>query len=271
MGGAGLLLFLTLSLRPAHEELDLQIARVTKDIEARPDRAELHLKRGELHRLHEDWAAAKADFDRAEKLDPGLAAVDLARGRMWLGIGDPKEARKCLDRVLAREPGRPDALVERARALVRLGQRAAAVEDYTRAVSTPAPSDPEIFLERSQAQSADGRVEEALRGLDEGIRRLGPLVTLQLAAIDLELGAKRTDAALARLDSIAAKSERKDPWLARRGEILREAGRRDEAREAFRGALKAVESLPPFRRQAKATLDLEKRVRAALEAVDEKR
>jgi curved DNA-binding protein CbpA len=49
------------------------------------------------------------------------------------------------------------------------------------------------------------------------------------------------------------------------------AGRADEAREAFRGALKAIESLPPSRRQAKATLDLEKRVRAALEVVDEKR
>ena len=102
--GHGVFLALALFLGPAHEGLDLQIARATREIEARPGCAELHLQRGELHRLHEDWAAAKADFDRAEKLDPKMTGVDLARGRLWLAAGDPKEAGKCLDRFLSRSP-----------------------------------------------------------------------------------------------------------------------------------------------------------------------
>ena len=53
-------------------------------------------------------------------------------------------------------------------------------------------------------------IDEALRGLDEGINQLGPVVTLQLLAIDLELRRKSYDAALTRLDLIAAESERKE-------------------------------------------------------------
>jgi hypothetical protein len=50
----------------------------------------------------------------------------------------------------------------------------------------------------------------------------------------------------------------------RRGEILQMAGRHEEARLAFTMALKEIESLPAGRRQSKATMELEKRVRSLL-------
>ena len=76
---------------------------------------------------------------------------------------------------------------------------------------------------------------------------------------------RRYDAALARLERIAAQSPRKERWLARRGEILRQAGRTAESREAFGKALEAIQSLPSYHRSTKATVELENRVRAALE------
>jgi len=103
-----------------------------------------------------------------------------------------------------------------------------------------------------------------LRGLDEGINKLGPVVTLQLAAIDLELRRKNYDAALTRLDQITAKSERKEAWLVKRGEILKLAGRDDEARTAFNAALVAIEALPPAYRQSRTVIALELRARSAL-------
>src|SRR2546429_3401664 len=47
---------------------------------------------------------------------------------------------------------------------------------------------------RDRALAAEGgdHLDEALRGLDEGIKRLGPIVTLELYAIDLELDRKST-------------------------------------------------------------------------------
>jgi len=123
-----------------------------------------------------------------------------------------------------------------------------------------------MYIERAQTLAAAGIEfrDEALRGLDEGMEKLGPLITLQLAALDLELAQKRYDRALARLERIAAGSPRKETWLARRGEIMEQAGRKTEAHESYAAALAAIETLPPHRRRVKATTEMETRLRAAL-------
>ncbi len=256
-----------------HGDLHEQIEAVTKQIEKDPADALLYFKRGELYRFHEDFKASLADLKRAALLAPKLDGVDLATGRTWLQAGDAREARVALDRFLARHPDVADALVERARALVRLGERAAAVEDYTRALAKTSEPRPETYIERAQALAAQGpdRLDEALRGLDEGMRKLGPAVSLQLLAIDFEVSARRYEAALGRVDRATAAAERKDSWLARRGDILKLAGRTKEARSAFTAALAEIESLNPYRRKAKATMELESRLRAELEAPHEGR
>lgn len=250
---------------PIHEQIAALTDRITED----PQNAALYLKRGELHSHHLDWPAALADYERAAQLDPTLAAVDFARGRTLLQAGRPTEARSALDRFLAKHPDHAEGLATRARVLVSLGHGLAAGADYTRAIAAAERLDrpnPEYYLERARALAAEGgdHADEALRGLDEGVRRLGPLMVLQLYAIDLELAGKRYDAALARLDTLAAQSPRKEPWLARRGEILEQAGRAAQARLAYEQALAAIESLPARHRQTEATARLEARIRAAL-------
>ncbi len=56
--------------------------------------------------------------------------------------------------------------------------------------------------------------------------------------------------------------------MPRCGEILRQAGRKPEAAEAFKSALKAMETLPAVRRRVSAVAELEKRIRTALAEVD---
>src|SRR6185503_15871944 len=97
-----------------------------------------------------------------------------------------------LDRFLERDPANEEARAERGRALVMLGAPLEASLDFTCAVQAAArrgDPPPEYYLDRAQAQAAAGgdHLEEALSGLDEGIARLGPVVTLELAALDLEL------------------------------------------------------------------------------------
>ena len=89
-------------------------------------------------------------------------------------------------------------------------------------------------------------------GLDEGLERLSGPVTLQIYAIDLELTRGHHDAALVRVDRIAATSPRKESWLVRRGEILEQAGRPVEARKAYDDALLAIDGLPASRRWNRA-------------------
>ena len=250
----------------AHGDLHLQIVGLTKDIEKDAKNPELYLRRGELHRAHSDWDAAQADYDHAFALDPKMEMIDLAKGRMFLEANWPLSAKIALDRFLVGHPDHAEALVARARTFVKLNQRLAAAKDYTKALAKSSEGRPELYLERAQALATEGKqhVDEALKGLDEGIQKLGPLVTLQLYAIDLEVESKRFDAALARLETVMAKAPRKETWLERRGNILREAGRNTEARQAYEAALKAMDTLPPVRRNVPAMADLEQRLKKAV-------
>ena len=260
-----ILVALLSSLVQAHEGLHEQIEAITAKIKRDPKNASLYLQRGELHRLHRDWARAAADYDRAERLGPTLTVVKLARGKMFFDSGKFHRAKVTLDGFLQRQPKHYDGLVTRARVLAKMGSRTEAARDFSEALAISALPEPELYLERAQVVAADeAGIDEALVGLDEGSKRLGPIVTLQLAAIDLEVRRHTYDGALHRLDSIAAQSERKETWLVRRGEILTLAGRNEEARAAFNAALVAIESLPAGPRQSRATAALELRARAAL-------
>lgn len=249
----------------AHEGVHEQIVALTARIKRDPGNASLYLQRGELYRLHRNWRRAAVDYDRAARLQPGLTVIDLARGKMLFESRRPQQAKIVLDRFLRRQPDHVEGVITRARVLAAIGARVQAARDYTQAIALAPAPEPELYLERAQVLAGDAdHIEEALRGLDEGIKRLGSLVTLQLLAIDLELRRKNHDAALTRLDMITAQSERKEMWLVRRGEILRSAGRIEEAHAAFKTALDAIEALSPDRRQNRSVTALQLRARSGL-------
>jgi predicted Zn-dependent protease len=263
-------IFIALACSPvavlAHGDLHGQILELTQRIEKEPGNPELYLARGELHRAHEEWDAAQADYDFAFALNPKLEVIDFVRGRLFLEANWPISAKIALDRFLSKQGNHVEALVTRARTLRKLESRVAAARDYTRAIQFTTESRPELYLERAQTLVAEGGpyIKEALQGLDEGIRKLGQLVTLELNAIDIEVTQKQYDGAITRLDAIAAKSPRKETWLARKGDILQLAGRTDDARTAFTAALQAMETLPPGRRNVPAMLELQQRIRDQL-------
>ena len=246
----------------AHGPIHEQIARLTQRIQEEPHDASLYLRRGELHGLHEDWGAALSDFDKATELLPTLTAVDLARGKTLLRSRQFQQAREALDRYITRHRDHPEAFLTRAQVLLELGDAAASARDYGRAIAElegMEQSKPEHYLEWSRAFAEVGDHGQALRALDQGIARLGPIVSLQLPAIDLELTRGQYDAALARLETVSEQSPRVEPWLVRRGEILEQAGRLTEALCIYEEALAGLEPLTTSR-----MAELESKVRASL-------
>jgi tetratricopeptide (TPR) repeat protein len=241
---------------PLHEQIEALGTRIEQD----PSDAMLYLRRGELLGLHGECDAALADFDSAAFLAPSLAAVELARGKALAEDGRLVPARLALDRFMARSPGHAEAHALRARVLLKLGDPRGAVEDYERAIAGWERPEPEYYLERARVLANLGDLGRAVRGLDEGIAKLGPVVSLELPAIDIELAAGRYERALARVDRIAARFPRRAPWLARRGEILERAGRLPEARQAYLEALETSRLARP----TGATLELRARVARAL-------
>jgi len=264
----GVALAATLTCLPArlsaHGDVHPLIAELTKKLQSEPRNAKLYLDRGEYYRSDGNWKDAAADFDRAGECDPQWALVHLSRGRLWLDAGDPRKALTSLDRYLVLAPKDVDGLVYRARAKARLNEFLAAAADYATAIGHAQPPRPELFIEHAEVLKAAGpkHFEAAIQTLDDGIRKMGPLVTLELPAIDLEVTAGRADAALARIDRLAAQSPRKESWCLRRGEILEQAGRPAEARVAYEAGWTALQSLPPGRRNTRATQDLESRIQS---------
>lgn len=228
--------------------------------------SELHIQRAGLYARDSNWDAALADLDRAATLDPGRREVDYLRGRVLLDADRAAEAEVALLRFLTTSPGHAAGRSTRARALVRLGRPLEAAEDFRRATTGQLASSPDDYLERARALRSAGpeHVEPAIDALDEGIAALGPVVGLEMLAMQLELEAGRWDAALARLDRVASGSTRQEAWLARRGEMLERAGRRAEARAAFEKARLALERVPAHRRRTPAMTRLGTRILEAM-------
>lgn len=254
----------------AHGDLHPRIEALTKEIAVCPTNALLFFERGELHRAHREWTNALSDYDAAQKLDPNIRMIHYCRGRLWLDAEEPAKAIDPLNRYLAGATNDANAFATRARAYAALGKRQEAADDFSRSIAITPAGAPELYVERAESLHALGKDEEALEGLDKGIARIGPLVTLELQAIDLDAGLKRFDSALKRLDILMSKSQRKESWLVRRGQILNQAGRHAEAVEAYNGALRAIERLPAAHRHTRTTLQLESSTRSALLALTAK-
>ena len=268
----GVLLFTVLAPTPApaHGDFHSLITLANEDIAKDPSNADLYLRRGELYRLHQMYAEAESDILKAEALAPDMIMIELCRGRLRMDTAWPLSARAHFDQFLAKHPNHIEALTLRSRVWQQLGQPLFAADDLARAVAASPEGAPELYIERAQALAIAGpaNLGSALAVLDQGIQRMGPLVTLQLTAIDLELRRANYDGALARVDAVAARSPRKESWLVRRGEILLQAGRAAEAKQAYQSALTALDTLPPTRRNVPAVADMEKRIRRELEQLN---
>lgn len=242
----------------AHEGIHEQLEAATRAITSEPRNAALYLKRGELYRLHKEWKNAERDYDRARGLEPELHAVELARGRMLFDSGRARDAIAPLQRYVRAIPSDANGHTALARALVAANRTSDAVKEFELALAGQA--DPDLSLEYAAALNAAGRRDDALRYLDS----LPPLVTLQLAAIDLELRAGNAEGALRRVDAAMAGASRKEEWLERRGDLLVKLGRAAEAKAAYQAALDAMSTLPPERRRTRAATAMERRLRGAL-------
>ncbi len=248
----------------AHGDVHPRILEFTEQIKRSPTNTTLYLQRAELYRIDGDYTNAMADLNHVAQHDRSLKRVDFLRGQVQQDAGQPQSALGPLNRYLADQPPDAEAYTVRARVLIKLNRPAPAIEDFTAAIKWSSTPNPELFIERAAAWRTLGKPEEAMRGLDEGIRRLGPIVTLQLPAVDAELALKKTDAALARIDTVMTRLQRKETWLVRRAEILRNASREAEARTNYFAALEAINRLPPAHRGTRMTLELESRIRTAI-------
>ena len=216
----------------AHPSLDHDIGTATRRLAKSSEPAHEYLIRGELHRLAGHFEAAEHDYAHAARLDPRLDEVALCRAALFFDRGLAREADAELEGFRSAHPERPEGLILGARIAAARGRPLNAARDFSLAIEfLPSPS-PDLYLERAGLLTAAGpdHFDEALEGLESGIVRLGPVVSLELTVVDLLVAWGRLDDALARLDRVLAGMERPGPLLAKRAEILSLLGDEQSAR-----------------------------------------
>lgn len=252
----------------AHGDLHQRIGQLMAEIARQPDDAQLHLALASVYCQHGEWKFALAETEAVERLAPGLHLADFLRSEALLGDGKPAEARALLDRLIATQPKNFRALTLRARALAALGQPAACVADYRAALRAVAQPEPDLVQETADALVACGQSDEAVQALGDGIARLGPIPSLMLRAMELEVATGRFDAALSRIDAMQKSAPRPEPWMAKRAELLTQAGRPAEARAAWQALIAHLAALPNLQRGSHAMSLLAERARQALAQID---
>ena len=241
-----------------HGDRHEHLARLDAKIEADPNSVSHLLERAAAHRRLGHHQASLADLDRVVVLSPDNHQVHFLRGLTHLRGGEFDEAEAALRRYLASVPESASGHLALAETLSAEGRHLAAAGQYTLAIAAQPTPIPEHYLARAKAYRAAGKphLGLAVEGLDEGMAVMGPLITLQRLAIEIEHVRGNHAGAIARIDRVLAKAPRKETWLVNKGRILASAGRQAEALDTFRLARAALESLPPRIRSSPAMVAL---------------
>lgn len=254
----------------AEDDIAEAMEALNREIAASPADGRLLVRRSRLHALAQRYDQALADLDQGNRLTP-LPSIERERAQVYLDAGWNETGLEHASRHLAKFPEDAEAYLIRGRLQLKLGRRAEAGADMAAGIQRTKDPPLDLYLERASAlTSEDGAyLGDALATLEQGMKRLGPIVTLETAALEIELQQKRYDAALSRVDGLVQRMPRKDAWLARRGDVLVQAGRMDEARKAYQDALDAIRQLPPVQRTRGPTRELESQIRNILEKTDD--
>lgn len=265
-----LVLALYTSTLLAHGALHDQIDELSHQIEHHPGQAELYLKRGLVYQEDGRTTDAERDFKQALQLDPKARSAHFHLAQLALQQKQFELAQDYATAFLNSLTGEKGGL---SRGNQLLGAIHVARKDFENATQayqaaldhSEEPS-PDLYLDLADAHLARGHqyVDSALKALEQGMQRLGPLPILQDKAIAVNRSAGRFDAALTQLDSLLAQGQRLPELYHRKGLILREAGRTEEAGHAFQSALANLEKIPPARQNSAAMQTLRAEILAEL-------
>lgn len=244
-----------------HDGLHGQIVKLSDRIQLNPECAELYVQRADLYRRHRDWELAHRDLDVAQAYQPGLVSISYSRAQICYDLQQIALSAFYLEKYLYTISDDIRAFRFQAHLESQRGRHALAAEIYSKLIRLQASPQPQDFLDRAAALANlnDDGPRVALRSLEEGIQNLGSLIVLESAALDLEANMKMFPEALRRLNRILLRMPRKEKWLARKGDILKAAGRSQEACLEYEASLDAISKLPVKQRSTRAMVRLAQR------------
>lgn len=258
-GAAGLLWAVTLAQGSwGHGDRNEHLARLDAEVEANPDSVRHRFERAEALRRLGRYGESMADLDRVQAVSPSNPRVHYLRGLTHFDRGEFADAEASLRRYIDSKPESVSAHGALAETLMQQGRHREAGDAFGLAIALHPTPAPDHYIARAKAyRGAGGQyLDVAVEGLDDAMSSIGPLVTLQRLAIEIELDRGNHAGALDRIDAVLAAVPRKESWLAYKGRVLVSSGREQDALDVFRLAREALESLPPRVQSSPAMVSL---------------
>ena len=225
-----------------------QLTEIARELELRPRDFELFRQRALLHVSHEDWQAALVDLEHADRLNPGGVMSDGIRGRALNLAGQWAAARAALNAHLKMQPTDAEAIFQRARAGHHLRRLDEAAKDYRDALLLMEPAAAERVIEAAEVIRIHEGPAASLAFLDAALQKLGSDPALLQQTLKLAEQEGLHERALSAVQSLMEQAPRPEPWMLRRAEILRQAGRADDAKAAWTALRDHLLSLPNLER-----------------------
>ena len=268
------LALLDISIATAHGSHERRLRQLEHQINQMPagEAVELLLQRADLHRRQNAWEAALHDYQSVASLEPDNIHMTLGRAQLHLDQQQFFIAIEWSSRALHLEPATTRAGLLHARALLGIGDFDSAAIVYGDAMGKLSQPRPEHYIELAQIVSADkghpDSESRAIAVLDNGIHKLGNLVSLHEFAFQLELQEGDREAALRRIDKVLALNDSLLNWRMQRGELLLDLGHMADAREEALCLIYRIQQLPQQRRRSQVFADLMTRSQRIVERVN---
>ena len=235
-----LLILLVLALPcPAHTDLQLQIDKLTHDLSSDPANTDLLMKRGDLHRRHQDWGLAHDDFARVRQIDPGHPYIDWFAGRLEVEAGEPQKGIALLDEFLKHKPQHVIALQNRAQGYLLLSQPLPAANDYRAVIQHSKTPGPELYRACASAYLAAGETyyEQAMDIVRQGLMRIPGEISLTGLGTDISLARADLDTAQTLIDSLPGPVMGLSQWKVRGALLDCLSGQNESAAKGFIGVI----------------------------------
>jgi len=247
----------------SHGDLHDQIHDVSTKLHHDMHNAALYLKRGQLYLKDETPNEAIRDFRKALDLDSELMVAHYHLAQALLTIGESDTAERHARLFIASLGQMTYGGLSRGYGLLgRIYQERNdpinAAEAYEKSLQNNMQPRPFSYLRVAEAyvQSGQQYHQQALNILDKGIDKLGPIVTLQEAAIELELLFEHYDAALTRVRTLRTQGLHEANIHFKQASIMSKAQRLEEAQAHYKMALTEIDRLPTNKQSSRAMLKL---------------
>jgi tetratricopeptide (TPR) repeat protein len=246
------------TIAPAHEAIDVQIEHINTLLKSTPENRTFFIKRGELHRQHGNHPLALRDFQHAKKINSSSGDTDFYIGRLRLEMNQADKALPMLRRFIHKNPGHSNALQYLGDAHFALDHFVLAARAYKQAATAEKHPDPELFLKtvRAYEEAGPDYKKHSRKAIEQGILRLGPLVTLIMTGIQLEISQQDYAQALGLLEKLPEAVKNSPKWMLRHGEILNKAGHKKEAILVNTRAIEKINNLPNSRRNSREMIQI---------------